>query len=238
MLGRPSGVRTRESDRVDRGVHGRGRHCGEVKKKVPLFPTACKGFSSHSLLPLWVHPGLEERGLRERAGQPSSLEGSRNRQDMAPGHPYKSPKGRRALLRARSRVARGGAGAFLLVQDPWRGQAWIRLDRPQGAAAGQEGSGQSAGKEASRIPLAQPLALGYSQAPVWCVMTKQPVGLPGWKVQNTAFVEAGGTGGLRHRLPPFIPPFKRNIHDLQPLLKAIKASPSLWIHPCQGPGIA
>ena len=38
VLGRPSGVRTRESDRVDRGVHGRGRHCGEVKKKVPLFP--------------------------------------------------------------------------------------------------------------------------------------------------------------------------------------------------------
>lgn len=39
-MGRPSGVRTRESDRVDRGLHGRGDHCGEVKKKVPLSPNS------------------------------------------------------------------------------------------------------------------------------------------------------------------------------------------------------
>lgn len=130
MLGRPSGVRTRESDRVDRGLlavgGGGARSLWRSKEESTLVPRqSAEESPSHSLFPLWVYTRHEERGFRERAQQPTSLEGSRNRQDMAPGCPYKSPKGRGVLLRARSRVAQGGEGAFLLVQDLWRGQAWI-----------------------------------------------------------------------------------------------------------------
>lgn len=40
MLGCPSGVRTRESDRVDRGLLVGAGHGGEAKKKVPLSPNS------------------------------------------------------------------------------------------------------------------------------------------------------------------------------------------------------
>ena len=91
------------------------------------------------------------------------------------------------------------------------------------------------GRKPAAYPKPSLQPFGYSQTPIWCVMTKRSVGLLGWRVQNTAFAEASSTGGMRHRLPPLIPPFKRNNHDLQTLPKAIQ-SPLPCIHPCQGPG--
>lgn len=85
-------MRTRESDREDRGLLG--GHYGERKKKAPLSSNSLRRNLSRSLSLPGVQLGRGERGFTETAQQPTGLEGSRNQQEMAPGHPYKSPEGK------------------------------------------------------------------------------------------------------------------------------------------------
>lgn len=158
------------------------------EEESALVPKRCEKESpSYSLCPPW-QSGHGERGSERVPSNPPSaphppvrgaLEGSRNRQEMAPGHPYKSPKGRGLSWEPDLEQLREGRGTFLLVQDLWWGQAWIWLDRLQGDAGGQEGSRQSAGREASSIPQAQPPTLWLQPGSYLVCDNKELSGLVG-----------------------------------------------------------
>lgn len=70
------------------------------------------------------------------------------------------------------------------------------------------------------------------------MMTKRSAGKLGWRVQNTAFAEAHGIGGLRYQPPPT--PSQPGIQEEPPQTTGSKGQqghPLLRVHSHQGSGI-